>query len=196
LPKYIAFVVAFLPFFLGVDLISRDVVSRSVFVRVAAGEGSYLSYVWGVMTTTVAFTVGVMLLLILLTKSAFALSPKHGLTIALLTQVASAIASASLGMAAALLAGSRRQAYGAILGYFLGLTLFGGLLWPLDASAPYIRWLANWVPLRFAGDSFYRWFNYGEVAQITTLDFGLFAAEVALAVAAMLTLAVINKRRF
>jgi len=195
IPRTISLTVLFLPFVLSARSFSREVSFGTLSTILATRSGGWAPILVAKAIASSWISLIVLMLLILTIRPIFSIAPKPGLMVQLGAQSLAILASATLGLLAAVWSRNQSQIYIYVSIYFLVLVLLSGFLFPLETASLMIRIASNVSPLTYSQKILENWLFFGTDARIFSSNIVLLAEQLAVAVFALIVAAWVARRR-
>jgi len=195
IPRTISLIILFVPFVLSARSVSREIYSEALSTILAGPSGGWTSLLAAKAVASWWVSMLILLVLILVIRPIFGITPKPGLLIQLGAQGIAVLTSAALGLFAAISSRNQSQTYIFVSIYFLALVLLSGFLFSLETASPVIRAASNLSPLTYSSTMFENWLFYGTDARVFGFNIVLLGGQLAVATAALIFASLAARRR-
>lgn len=161
IPAFIALVIAFYPFFLISESLSREKAYGSLQVLLCTSKVGWIGLVLGKSILPLFVTSLVSIVLLAFSSVLFEIGLKPHFVSAALTQMLAMSGSLFMGWCLGSLAGSQVQVYCASAIYLLCLITLTGFIFPLEQASSFVFSLSHAFPLSFSLPPLESWMKQG-----------------------------------
>jgi ABC-type multidrug transport system permease subunit len=182
-PGFIALIAVFLPFLLASAAVVKEREAGTLETLVLAARRSWARITAGKIVLPVGVALVTILLLLVVTRTAYGYGLKPGLAPALGVQLLAALVSALFGFGISTLIRSQQEAYLTSAVYLVALILVTGMIYPIEQAAVPVVLVSYAFPLTFSAPLLEAYMTQGAAAVVEPWRLAGLAAQLGAALA-------------